>query len=88
MHWNGRRREYQLAPGQRLASFAPGQRVRLADGSSVALRKILREAGVPAPVRAYLPLVVGEQSAQVHMVCLGFWESLRDRRFDFPASKT
>ena len=77
-----------MAPGQRLASFAPGQRVRLADGSSVALRKILREAGVPAPVRAYLPLVVGEQSAQVHMVCLGFWESLRDRRFDFPASKT
>ncbi|MCR9141709.1 MAG: tRNA lysidine(34) synthetase TilS [bacterium] len=54
----GRTREVLCGPNERPAVFRPGMRVRLADGSRVSVRKLLREAGVPAPVREFLPLIV------------------------------
>ena len=82
--YNRRTRRYRLQPGQRVGTFRAGLRAQLGDGSHVPVRKLLREAGVPEPVREFLPLIVtgapGEESPVV--LCLSFWEVLRDRRFN------
>lgn len=99
--YNGRTRSYPLRPSESAAVFRAGLRVRLVDGSHVPVRKLLREAGIPEPVREFLPIIVHShldqepspasqaepkprrQSAQlVTVICFGFWEYLRDRRFN------
>ncbi|MEQ9364002.1 MAG: tRNA lysidine(34) synthetase TilS, partial [Leptospirales bacterium] len=58
IRFNGRARVYRLRPDESPAVFRPGLRARLGDGSHVSVRKLLREAGVPEPVREFLPLIV------------------------------
>lgn len=80
LRFNGRTRRYTLQADEAPGCWRPGLRACLADGSRVPIRKLLREAGVPEPVREFLPLIL-RGDGSVRAICYGFWESLRDRRF-------
>jgi tRNA(Ile)-lysidine synthase len=81
VRFNGQARRYAASAEEEIVALSPGLRARLADGSRVPVKKILREAGVPEPVRRHLPLLWNRRWNLVTCICLGFWENLRDRRF-------
>ena len=78
--WNGREREYPLAAGESCGEWRPGLKARAKDGRRLAVNQLLREAGVPEPVRARLPVILAADGT-ARTLCLGFWEQLRDRHF-------